>query len=63
VSFTIPGALCAALTRKLSHLVLELRALKRPLNEILRHVYTLIDPPVAHPMFAGSCPVTVSVTL
>jgi hypothetical protein len=39
-------------------LVLELRDLKRPLNEILRHVYTLIDPPIAPPWLAGSCPVT-----
>lgn len=39
-------------------LVLELRDLKRPLNEILRHVYTLTDPPIAPPRLAGSCPVT-----
>ena len=39
-------------------LVLELRDLKRPLNEILRHVYTLIHPPVAPPRLSGSCPVT-----
>ena len=39
-------------------LVLELRDLKRPLSEILRHVYSLVDPPVAPPRLAGSCPVT-----
>ena len=39
-------------------LVLELRDLRRPLNEILRHVYTLTDPPMAPPRLAGSCPVT-----
>jgi superfamily II DNA/RNA helicase len=39
-------------------LVLELRDLKRPLSEILRHVYTLVDPPVAPPRVTGNCPVT-----
>lgn len=39
-------------------LVLELRGLKRPLNDILRRVYTLYEPLVVPPRLAGSCPVT-----
>ena len=39
-------------------LVGELRNLQRPLNDIFREVYTLIDPPVAPPRLMGSCPVT-----
>jgi superfamily II DNA/RNA helicase len=41
-----------------ARLVRELRDLRRPLNEIFRDVYTLIDPPVRPPIVAGSCPVT-----
>jgi ATP-dependent DNA helicase RecQ len=39
-------------------LVRELRDLRRPLNDIFREVYTLIEPPVLPPRLAGSCPVT-----
>jgi hypothetical protein len=41
-----------------AQLVNELRDLRRPLNDIFREVYTLIDPPVVPPLVAGSCPVT-----
>jgi superfamily II DNA/RNA helicase len=39
-------------------LVRELRNLKRPLNDIFRDVYTLLEPPVRPPRLTGSCPVT-----
>jgi hypothetical protein len=38
--------------------VRELRDLRRPLNDIFREVYTLIEPYVLPPRLAGSCPVT-----
>lgn len=36
----------------------ELRHLRRPMNDLFRHVYTLDDPPIRPPLFPGSCPVT-----
>jgi ATP-dependent DNA helicase RecQ len=41
-----------------SGLVRELRDLRRPLNDIFREVYSLVDPPVLPPRVEGSCPVT-----
>lgn len=38
--------------------ILELRQLRRPLNEIFRSTYTLEDPFVTLPLIHGSCPVT-----
>ncbi len=37
--------------------VLELRDLRRPLNEIFRKIYTLTDPISEPPVLRGSCPV------
>jgi ATP-dependent DNA helicase RecQ len=39
-------------------LVFELRDLQRPLNDIFREVYTLSEPIICPPRFAGSCPIT-----
>ena len=38
--------------------VKELRNVRRPLNEIFRQAYTLENPIVRPPIFAGSCPTT-----
>lgn len=39
-------------------LLMELRQPRRSMNDLFRQVYTLEDPPVRPPFFAGSCPVT-----
>jgi hypothetical protein len=39
-------------------LVRELRDLRRPLNDIFREEYTLMEPSVLPPRLGGSCPVT-----
>lgn len=39
-------------------LLKELRDLKRPVNELFREVYTIVEPRIQPPPFAGDCPVT-----
>jgi ATP-dependent DNA helicase RecQ len=39
-------------------LLMELRHPRRSMNDLFRQVYTLEEPPVRPPFFAGTCPVT-----
>jgi hypothetical protein len=44
--------------RAQTRLILELRALKRPISDLFRDVYTLQQPFIRPPAFSGSCPMT-----
>lgn len=47
-----------AADEKSLRLVMELRSLGRPLNDIFREIYTLQNPVTRPPRLSGSCPVT-----